>query len=993
MKCKVFIKSILLIIFTFVFISNLSAQNSTSFTDTADFKLYVNQTDIGDGKTWLDSNGHYFRKMKISMAGQSITFEMEMRFDEQGSWTKMEYKNPTVGEFTVKNKNGTAKYEIRGKKMSAEIPSEAILYDDYGTLFESLMLQKYDMEKRSKQTFKRFRISEIPQLPQNVIDVELEYLEDETKQINGKNWTFHVFNWKTFGINAKYWIDEKFKIYKIDSPTEYAVSIREGFEELLDFKVQTTQLKDLKKTVQIPLRDGIKLSTDLYFPENKESKHPIVLIRTPYKKEMQEIEGLFWAKNGYICAIQDVRGRFASEGEWEPFVNEAKDGYDVIEWLAKQEWSTGKIGMIGASYLGWVQLQAAVEKPPNLVTIIPNVAPPDAFYNIPYEYGSFFMLASLWWAQAVETEATADLTGKTLMQINEIKYEKILDHLPVIDIDKKIFGKENSCWRNWIKHNSNDSYWENANYLEKLKDLDIPVFLQSGWFDGDGIGSKLAYLELKKSKNKNIKLILGPWGHQDKASTQYYGKELGEEAGIDLQAIYLKWFDYWLKGIENKIKEEPLVELFTINSKKWLKADTYPLPNTKFTKFYINSQKGANTLKGDGKLIKGQSPIGKKYDAYTYNPGDPTPSWMFRFTKNGKKSYNEISNKRKDILVYETNVFEKPLTIAGSVSFKLYASSSAKDTDWFVTFQAINDKDEVIPLGNPWGRGTIRARFRNSTHQPEFLEKDKVYEYNIDLWHTGITFEKGWKIRLEITSAFFPHFSRNLNTGGHNEMETKYVKAKQNIYHSEEYPSHLLLPVVNLDDFKEIAADEDIQYSYVGEYLVRPGFVVTITQEGEKLMAEATGQEKSELIKQSETTYLIPDINAPITFISNKEGIIEYFILVQNGMKIQARNLAIPKQEPPNERKAIEIDPIIYNSYIGDYQLAPNAIINVTSENDKLFVQLSNQPKFEVYPESETDFFYTVVDAQISCIKNENGETTHIVLHQNGMDMQADRIK
>jgi putative CocE/NonD family hydrolase len=197
--------------------------------------------------------------------------------------------------------------------------------------------------------------------------------------------------------------------------------------------------------MDIPMRDRVKLSTDLYFPETSQEneKFPVILIRTPYKKEMSELEGLNWAKNGYVCAIQDVRGRFASQGEWEPMVNEAKDGYDTIEWLAVQEWSTGKVGMIGGSYLGMVQLQAAVQKPPHLVTIIPNVAPPDPFFNIPYEYGSFMTWGALWWAEVVETEATADLSGKKLFKTLEGKDEDFFKTLPVIDLDKKLFGKEN----------------------------------------------------------------------------------------------------------------------------------------------------------------------------------------------------------------------------------------------------------------------------------------------------------------------------------------------------------------------------------------------------------------------------------------------------------------------------------------------------------------------------------------------------------------------
>jgi putative CocE/NonD family hydrolase len=290
-------------------------------------------------------------------------------------------------------------------------------------------------------------------------------------------------------------------------------------------------------------------------------------------------------------------------------------------------------------------------------------------------------------------------------------------------------------------------------------------------------------------------MIVGPWGHTDMASTQLDGEEMGEEAGIDLLKLYRRWFDYWLKGIDTKILEEPLVQLYAMRSRQWLKADTYPLPGTRFTPFYLSSTDGANTSGGDGVLQKEMPATGKSHDEYEYDPGKPTPAPSHVFRSKGYKKYSHLVSSRKDILVYQTPPLEEPLTIVGPVSAVLYASSSAPDTDWFVSFEAVKADGKVMPLC----KGTIRARFRNSFKEPELLEKDKIYKYNLDLWHTGITFEKGYRIRIEVTSAFFPLFSRNLNTGGHNEMEKEYVKATQRIYHTQEYPSHLLLPVVKIE--------------------------------------------------------------------------------------------------------------------------------------------------------------------------------------------------
>jgi hypothetical protein len=566
----------------------------------------------------------------------------------------------------------------------------------------------------------------------------------------------------------------------------------------------------------VPMRDGVRLATDLYLPQGEPGgTYPLILIRTPYKKEMGEMDANFYGRRGYAVAIQDCRGRFASEGVWTPFFNEAKDGYDAVEWLAAQPWCNGKVGMIGGSYVGWVQLWAAVEKPPHLVTIIPNVAPPDPFFNIPYEYGSFFIFGSIWWAEILESEATGDLSGKAMDRIGERRYEKILKRLPVVELDKDIFGRINPYWRQWIENNSDNDFWAAANFMDKLTGLDLPVFLQSGWFDGDGIGSKLNYARLKQSRNRYQKLILGPWGHTDQASPRFGDHEFGKDAAPDLKRMYLKWFDRWLKGIDNKILEEPLVQIFVMFSNLWLKGDTYPLPQTRFTKLYFGSRQGANTSRGDGLLAWEPEDDGRPFDAFVYDPGDPTPhpDWAFKSDTELKKDkkqaldldaekkraeafHDAVTDRRDDILVYQTPALDKPVTIAGPVSAVLHAASSARDTDWFVTLMDVDEQGKIFPLVH----GTIRARFRNSLRQPEWLEKDKVYAYAIDMWQTGITFQKGHRIRVEVASALFPMFSRNLNTGGHNEKEKKYVRARQRIYHSPEHPSHVVLPVIDLPE-------------------------------------------------------------------------------------------------------------------------------------------------------------------------------------------------
>jgi putative CocE/NonD family hydrolase len=461
--------------------------------------------------------------------------------------------------------------------------------------------------------------------------------------------------------------------------------------------------------------------------------------------------------------------------------------------------------MIGGSYVAWVQWWAARERPPHLVTIIPNVAPPDPLYNIPYEYGAFFSMGAIWWADILESKATADLSGVAMSKVGEKKYRKLLASLPVIDHDKAVLGKVNPYWRKWIEHPVEDPYWRQSAFLDRLKDVNIPVFHQSGWFDGDGIGTKLNYLRMKEYGHGNQKLVLGPWGHTDTAMRRIGERDFGPQAIIDLQRDYLRWFDYWLKGIDNGIAKEPLVSVFVMGTNKWLKADTYPLPATRWTKLYLASGGKANTSRGDGRLaLDGPSGLA---DSYVYDPGDPTPAPDFfepteeedkqvrpveEKKKEAEAHHEKVTSERRDILVYQTEPLKEPLTFAGPISAVLYAASSARDTDWFVRLVEIEKDGKTFSLAS----GKIRARYRKSMARPVLLKKGEVCEYRLDLWHTGITIPAGHRLRVEVASALFPEFSRNLNTGGHNETETRWVKAEQTVYHSARYPSHLLLPVI-----------------------------------------------------------------------------------------------------------------------------------------------------------------------------------------------------
>jgi putative CocE/NonD family hydrolase len=785
----------------------------SGFKDEGVFRIYQKETQIATITFKWQADGGFENKCTLSIAGQSADFATKITPDKDGRWVTIRQETPR-GPITVERSGDVAKYTFQDKVETVKLKPDCSLFENFSPALSTQLVRLYDQAKGGSQKFPVLIV------PRTVVNVTLERQDPVERSIRGRDVKFARYRYGLPGVDITLWVDPDGKLVLADVPAQHAAYVREGYDILTQvpetdplLSRATFQVK-IDRNVGVPMRDGVALLTDLYKPQG-DGRFPVILIRTPYKKDMSQPQASYYARRGYVVAVQNCRGRFGSPGTWEPFVHEPDDGHDAVEWLAAQPWSSGKVGMIGGSYVGWVQWWAASRRPPHLVTIIPNVSPPDPFYNIPYEYGVFFLKADIWWAEVLDKEATADISGSRMAKLAEKKYNHLLRPLPVIDLDKTVLGKENPYWRKWIEHPVNDSYWEQANFVDRLKDVNIPVYHQSGWFDGDGIGTKLNYLAMARYHHPYQKLVLGPWGHTDEAMRRIGDHDFGPQAIIDLQRSYLRWFDHWLKGIDNGIDREPLVNIFVMGSNRWLHGESYPLPGTRFEKWYLTGAGHANTSKGDGLLSPDMPDQGAAPDTYTYDPGDPTPDPQAYeepeepANKSGAKpksseekkkaaeAYHEkVTQARQDILVYTTAPLERPLTFAGPVSAVLYASSSARDTDWFMRLMEVDEKGKLFELVE----GKIRARYRRSSRAAEFLEADKVYEYTLDLWQTGITIPKGRRLRVEVASASFPTFSRNLNTGGHNETETKYVKAVQKIYHSKQYPSHVLLPVVELKE-------------------------------------------------------------------------------------------------------------------------------------------------------------------------------------------------
>jgi putative CocE/NonD family hydrolase len=559
----------------------------------------------------------------------------------------------------------------------------------------------------------------------------------------------------------------------------------------------------------VPMRDGVRLSTDIYRPDAP-GRFPVVLERTPYDNSMHSslrnysTRGEFFASRGYVFAVQDVRGRYDSEGEWYPLIHEAEDGYDAQEWAGTQSWSSGKVGTIGGSYGGWDQWLPAQLGNSHLACMVPYVAPPNPFKNFPYENGALLTSAAGWMLMMDgHTDQTFGEGVGESEDVNELAYDwsKIARKLPTSQLAENA-GRKVGWWKDWMEHDSYDSYWKRLDYQSHYDRISVPAFHVTGWYDGDFPGSFMNYPGMVKSAKtefarKNQRIIIGPWPHGVNMSRQLGSANFGDGATVDLERAVLRWFDRWLKGIDNGIDREPPVHIFVMGDNEWRAEKEWPLARTEWKSFYLHSQGRANTALGDGSLSLAEGRSDEATDRYLYDPKDPTPETGALY---GPDYVPEVSN-RADVLVYQTPPMQDATEVTGPVTLKLYAASSAPDTDFFSRLADVGPNGQIHGLGH----GIIRARFRESNEKAVLLERGKVYEYTIDLWPTSNVFKKGHRIRLDISSAAYPTFFPNLNTGKNNQTSTEMQTASQTIYHDGAHPSRLVLPIIPSNDKAKLA--------------------------------------------------------------------------------------------------------------------------------------------------------------------------------------------
>ena len=543
----------------------------------------------------------------------------------------------------------------------------------------------------------------------------------------------------------------------------------------------------LEFDVKQEMRDGIRLSSNIFRPAGTGEKFPVIVTRSPYQtaagfqKRLSD-EAKFYAKRGYVYVLQDCRGKNDSEGEFHPFFDDPTDGFDTLKWCVKQGWSNGSIGTIGASYRAWNQWGTAALNPPGLKAIVSTVALPDPVLNVPFQNGALILWMSEWLA-GVEGKKNTDLSIYDSL--------KNYEHLPLATTDRE-FGWASKVWKNWIDHPSADEYWKRSFYQDKFDRIDVPALHISGWYDDDVIGTHINYTGMKQKGGKFQKLIIGPWPHGVNSSRQLGPIDFGDTAILDLDEIKLAWFDYWLKGIDNGIVDEPSVDVFVMGKNQWKKSNAWPLPGTVYKKYFLYSNGRANTSFGDGLLSLEQSKS-DEIDRFSYDPLNPCPNVFDSSITPGEGPFDQRPMElRDDVLVYSTPPLTSEIEVSGPVQVTLYASSSATDTDFWAQLT------DVFPNGFSMHltEGIIRGRYHRSLETPELLQPSKIYEFKIDLWIISNLFLRGHRIRLDVSSSSFPKYDRNPNTGHEFGKDTETIIANQQVYHSPEHPSHVVLPVI-----------------------------------------------------------------------------------------------------------------------------------------------------------------------------------------------------
>ena len=570
--------------------------------------------------------------------------------------------------------------------------------------------------------------------------------------------------------------------------------------------------------VMVPMRDGTRLATDIVRPDAP-GRFPVLVNRGPYGKDSYlanpDHSIWFFPRNGYVLLSQDVRGRFGSEGDYNPLFQEALDGYDTVEWAARQPWSTGRVATTGQSYLGATQYTLAGRRPlpPHLQTMAVVSASADFHQSWVYhtggamEWGWTVPYAILKGRNTLERAGRHDLLAQMDDYViapgnfGQPLSDQWYRHLPLRDWINRL-REAAPYFHEYFDQEPDGPYWWQLNLMRQARNVAIPMFHISAWYDIFLEGALNAYQSVRRHgatelARRSQKLLIGPWAHLRPFTEPTTGGagniDFGSDAAIELHDCLLRWYDYWLKGEQTGIMDDPPVRLFVMGDNRWRDESEWPLARTQYTRWYFRSGGGANTRHGDGVLSTAPPEPDEPADQYLYDPSDPAPTLGGNtlIIEYGVFDQSPVED-RPDVLSYTSEPLAADLEITGPIAVTLYAATSAADTDFTAKLVDVRPDGFAHNLQD----GIVRARYRTSAREASFVTPGAVHRYPIDLWATSHVVKAGHRIRVDISSSNFPRFDRNPNTGAPLGADARLETARQTVHHSAQHPSHITLPII-----------------------------------------------------------------------------------------------------------------------------------------------------------------------------------------------------
>jgi putative CocE/NonD family hydrolase len=561
----------------------------------------------------------------------------------------------------------------------------------------------------------------------------------------------------------------------------------------------------VQRDVPCPMRDGVRLMSDVYFPAG-DGPFPVLLIRLPYDKTQAENVSYshpsWYARHGYVVVAQDTRGRYASEGDWYPFRYEAEDGYDAIEWAARLPGANGRVGMYGFSYAGATQLLAATLRPPSLTAVCPAMTGSQYYEGWTFNQGALALAFVVSWALSLGVNGAQRRRDDEAMAGYASAFAASLAwdwHLPLNAIPP-LLGKDTAYFFDWLAHPTYDDYWRGWSIDEDYGRIAVPGLHIAGWYDTFLGGTVKNFVSLRQGAGSEEarraqKLVIGPWFHIP--WKPLVGQTSQNASPTVVDDWQLAWFDHFLKDRGTGVLDAP-VTLFVLGEDAWHDYESWPPPTSRPIPWYLHSGGRANSCFGDG-TISPAIPALEPPDVFTYDPGVPNVSrgghsCCFPFVAPMGPADQAESEQWNSVLVYTSEPLSRDLLLIGDVAVVLFAATSAVDTDWTARLCQVDPNGRSTNLQE----GIVRARFRDSSTNPSPIKPGEVYRYQLRLGPVGVRVPAGYRLRLDVASSDFPQWDRNLNTGGPlgTEGPSASITATQVVLHDETHPSHVILPIV-----------------------------------------------------------------------------------------------------------------------------------------------------------------------------------------------------